>query len=840
MNEPRTLQGLLLDYNQMAANFGFDSLTKSSTIKQMLQNEFKGQLGFHDRFHKNQSTIVYDASAGGSYIEAAIYSWGVSDEQLLNNAARRLRETYKEEVGLSWPPRVEDLENIKEPPQLLHQLLTWLKDPDSDDCTEACDNPQIAALSSLLFSFISGKRTTFQANLSVTLHGLTRSRKIIEILKKFGLGISYKDFLALYEAWAMDDVKTNSTCPDELADGFPGTAILDNDDFQDDTLTGADTSHRTNVMFVQPDDVVPLDSEEDRSDLQLTKPKDMKILSAAQHKIHPYKTFKRGQPSVRKEVDVSLQTSAAQRKRGVMHTLARLDIAGKSIPANEQKVGSYAGFQAHIHEFVVKSTAYFFLTFPKPPQKSVVHEVMCRMVAAAEHKLMPFIQLVGDQPVYSLIVQLKNENSQKFDLILPFLGPFHAHISFTSAINKRFHGSGLAEILVAADIISEGSVDQALRGKQYNRSIRCLSLVYEVFTRNIIQRYSEGLQLSSELKSNLEVLRNPSISSPGQLQAISHDLLVDEEFLSFVQSAFESIEKADSPMAKFWLSFLEMVEVLIMNIHALRTQDWDAFKASLRMMLPWLKIYDNDKYSRWLVEFWLEINTLPEEKERYMKEGLFAQSMTGKPYSCLPPDLWIEMTMNKGSKMKAGWKRILKNEKMLLTHTRTVNYVNRVRSSLHALANLTEGAKCHKENTTTRPLLDERGVQDLDNCITEFDCDPFDLSNPTLRSLQSGMIAPDELVADFNAAHSNGESLVQSFFKEWMFSNEKPFDATIHRNSRHNFSKPPVQKDESAQKVTKTDAMENKAMAEIITLAQGLEDGLVLSEVMEYRVTEEC
>ena len=34
--------------------------------------------------------------------------------------------------------------------------------------------------------------------------------------------------------------------------------------------------------------------------------------------------------------------------------------------------------------------------------------------------------------------------------------------------------------------------------------------------------------------------------------------------------------------------------------------------------------------------------------------------------------------------------------------------------------------------------------------------------------------------------------------------------------------------------------MENKAMAEIIILAQGLEDGLVLSEVMKYRVTEEC
>ena len=419
MNEPRTLQGLLVDYNQMSANFGFETVIKTSTIKQMLQNEFKDNIGFLDRFHKNQSTIVYDASAGGSYIEAAIYYWGISDEQLLNNVARRLRKKFTEEVGLSWPPRVDELENIEEPHELLRQLLTWLKDPDSNYFTEACHDPQISALASLLFSFITGKRTSFKT-------------------------------------------------------------------------------------------------------------------SNSQHKIHPYKTVKRGQPAVRKEIDISLQTSDEQRKRGVMHVLARLDIAGKNIPADEQKVGSFAGFQANIHEYVVKSTAYYFLTFPKPPQKSVVHEVMCRMVTAAGCKSMPCIQLVDDQPVYALIIQLKNENPEKFQLILPFLGPFHAHISFISAINKRFHGSGLSEIVVAADIISDGSVDQALRGKHYNRGIRCLSLMYEVLIRRIIFRgVSEGLNLSSELKSRLEVLRSPCNSSKEQLQAIADDLLMDAEFKSF-------------------------------------------------------------------------------------------------------------------------------------------------------------------------------------------------------------------------------------------------------------------------------------------------------------------
>ncbi len=119
--------------------------------------------------------------------------------------------------------------------------------------------------------------------------------------------------------------------------------------------------------------------------------------------------------------------------------------------------------------------------------------------------------------------------------------------------------------------------------------------------------------------------------------------------MDVVAEEFERIKNSGSPMARYWISFLEMTEILMMNLRALRTQNWDEFKASLRLMLPWMQIYDNDKYGKWMVEYWLELSNLPEERVAYMREGLFSQSMTGKPYSCLPLDLWIEMTMNKGS-----------------------------------------------------------------------------------------------------------------------------------------------------------------------------------------------
>ena len=92
-------------------------------------------------------------------------------------------------------------------------------------------------------------------------------------------------------------------------------------------------------------------------------------------------------------------------------------------------------------------------------------------------------------------------------------------------------------------------------------------------------------------------------------------------------------------------------------------------------MIPWLQIYDNVHYGKWLSEFWAEISYLPEEINSLMP-SIFSNSVTGKAYSSTPTDLWIEMTMTKGSKMKADWQRILANEKMLCAHIRSGNYIN--------------------------------------------------------------------------------------------------------------------------------------------------------------------
>ena len=76
---------------------------------------------------------------------------------------------------------------------------------------------------------------------------------------------------------------------------------------------------------------------------------------------------------------------------------------------------------------------------------------------------------------------------------------------------------------------------------------------------------------------------------------------------------------------------------------------------------------------------------LPADQFLFLKEN-FAQSITGNPYSNMAWCMWIETTMNKGSKLKSGWLSVLKNEKQVLVHSRNVNNIARIRTIHNAAA----------------------------------------------------------------------------------------------------------------------------------------------------------
>ena len=68
---------------------------KSSGVKELLIKEYQERIGFKERHERNMSNWVYDVCGGSDYIESVMYSLKITDEQLLQNAARRLSKKLK-------------------------------------------------------------------------------------------------------------------------------------------------------------------------------------------------------------------------------------------------------------------------------------------------------------------------------------------------------------------------------------------------------------------------------------------------------------------------------------------------------------------------------------------------------------------------------------------------------------------------------------------------------------------------------------------------------------------------------------------------------------------------
>ena len=49
---------------------------------------------------------------------------------------------------------------------------------------------------------------------------------------------------------------------------------------------------------------------------------------------------------------------------------------------------------------------------------------------------MPFIQLVGDQPVFTLITEITNGNKDEFKKIVPVFGSFPLEMAFMNTISS--------------------------------------------------------------------------------------------------------------------------------------------------------------------------------------------------------------------------------------------------------------------------------------------------------------------------------------------------------------------------------------------------------------------
>ena len=193
-HEIRNLQILLKEYMTIMGNYNHSVYgVRSSFLKTLLIRKYVDSIGFHVPHQKDESEVVYDKRNSSSYLETAISCMEITDETLIKGCAKKLVQKVREKDPVSWPPKISQLEEPKVLNPLLIEFLSCLRTPK----VISPERDPLFFISSTLTSFITKQRTKFLINNSVTLHGITRSKELVEIFCKQRFGMSYADILHL-------------------------------------------------------------------------------------------------------------------------------------------------------------------------------------------------------------------------------------------------------------------------------------------------------------------------------------------------------------------------------------------------------------------------------------------------------------------------------------------------------------------------------------------------------------------------------------------------------------------------------------------------------------------
>ena len=171
-----------------------------------------------------------------------------------------------------------------------------------------------------------------------------------------------------------------------------------------------------------------------------------------------------------------------------------------------------------------------------------------------------------------------------------------------------------------------------MEGRKYNRAVRLDELVYEALMRQVwsgfqkwvAEKHDEKTSLVDEMFSGLQSLRVNVCKSEFQKKLCENSFAevakLFERYMSFLRCE-------NGELSEFWVSYLDLVDILLAMKRASREGDWDLHLSSIRKLIPWCFAYDNINYARYLSSYVLEMSHLEDEHPHvftHSKSGGFA------------------------------------------------------------------------------------------------------------------------------------------------------------------------------------------------------------------------
>lgn len=394
-----------------------------------------------------------------------------SDDQFnirsLYHTAMFLHEKIKECKPFydSWPPSpseicIKSAEKMVPPP--LAAFLSWLlgftTDVSINSCSSLPEKKYLKILSiaqDIIHVCSKGtKHTPKSISLGMAVRQITGSHQLTKILNGYGNSVSYSTVLSLDTALAAQNMDTTVTIPKGITSNKFTMLVWDNIDFQEETPSGAGTTHMGNGIIIQqirPDEPLPPPAEQTS-----TVKKSCRSLKAPQEQLSPYILGRKESPKLyNKNGNVNINIDAYEEPILASQRQDFIYILCKHFCSNGTKLlPGWTGFNTITSSKPCSLSKVAYLPVVDAPvtELSTINAILKRSACIVDKLNLKYAVLIFDEALYSKAQQIRWKSEELLSKFIIRLGDFHACMSFASAIACRFREAGLQVLIVKSNL----------------------------------------------------------------------------------------------------------------------------------------------------------------------------------------------------------------------------------------------------------------------------------------------------------------------------------------------------------------------------------------------------
>ena len=424
-----------------------------------------------------------------------------------------------------------------------------------------------------------------------------------------------------------------------------------------------------------------------------------------------------------------------------------------------QRVPGLAGFVSETGEVPKRLTTIDYYPIINHPitDNSTVQECLGVSKNASREVGQKYAVTTFDLAVCMKAYPIIWKNPEFYDDHIVMIGSFHLICAYLKMIGKKMNESGLADVLLEAGVMSVGSVNGVMSGKNYSRAINCHKVMAKSLERLLLDRYLETRSLKGlpgDLLQAIDHIINERSSE--NLDAV----MQNKALANFLEecSLFRQQVRGGclGKTAQFWLTYMNHVSLVLSLQHAVKINDYYLYGACLSKMVDLFFSFDGPNYARYLCYFWLFLVNIEETHPgttELLKLGAISVARSFIPANRCAVDKTIEETFMRHAKSQAGpggrgagISGLLNNYEAYRRWARTAHERSRYRyvKVMLQMANMSDGGsgRKHRDTRPSQVKKSEKAAFATVKAIQNF-MDPFQVEvDDKLNCISSGAAVP--------------------------------------------------------------------------------------------------